>query len=216
MNRILVLSLVVFLSCQKKNTQQAASQPVAVAPLEIRDRPGYLFTYLDEAGEQHTAESRNDIPESQRENVRVIDLTLPPDARGAGRVVFLADLREPRADGTFPYKMMSAVVFEKAVTVQSEQGKVDEALLKASSQVTIYTTSWCGVCAKAKSFLTQQGVRFVERDVESDRSAQAELSEKARRAGLRPSGVPVIDVYGELFLGFDEGSLRAALQKRRG
>lgn len=209
--------VMVWLGCQKSpGKPKEPSAPAIQTNIEIRDREGYLFTYLDEQGEQRTAERRDQIPESQRDAVRVIDLSLPPEVRGAGKVVYLADLRTPRPDGTFPYKLISSLSFQKAVLQQGEQAKVENALATAGSQVTIYTTSWCGVCQKAKAFLTAQGVRFVERDVEKDSGAQAEVSEKARRAGIRPQGVPVIDVYGELFVGFDEGALRAALQKRRG
>jgi glutaredoxin len=81
-----------------------------------------------------------------------------------------------------------------------------------SSGVVIYTTAWCGFCKKAKAFLKQHKVAFVERDVEKDAGANEELAQKAARAGVRPGGVPVIDVRGELVIGFDQARLERLLK----
>lgn len=80
-----------------------------------------------------------------------------------------------------------------------------------SGEVVLYGTSWCGYCKKAREWLTRKGVSFVDRDVEKDEDAAAELARKARAAGVRPTGVPVIDVRGKLILGFDPRQIDAAL-----
>jgi glutaredoxin-like YruB-family protein len=77
--------------------------------------------------------------------------------------------------------------------------------------VIVYSTSWCGYCRKAKAWLTKRGVDFVEKDVEKDPAAAEELAQKAAASGVRPQGVPVIDVRGTLVLGFDQRALEAAL-----
>lgn len=81
----------------------------------------------------------------------------------------------------------------------------------ASSDVVLYSTSWCGYCKQARQYLKSKGVHFVERDVEKDEGAAAELGKKAVAAGVRPQGVPVIDVRGKLILGFDREALDDAL-----
>lgn len=80
-----------------------------------------------------------------------------------------------------------------------------------TSDVVVYTTSWCGYCRKAKALLTQKGVPFVEKDVEKDPKASEELAEKAARAGVQPRGVPVLDIRGKLILGFDAQAITEAL-----
>ncbi|MDY7229311.1 glutaredoxin domain-containing protein [Hyalangium rubrum] len=80
-----------------------------------------------------------------------------------------------------------------------------------SEGVVIYTTAWCGYCKRAKAWLKARGVAFVERDVEKDPDAAAELANKAAAAKKSPRGVPVIDVKGTLVLGFDEKQLEQLL-----
>ena len=72
--------------------------------------------------------------------------------------------------------------------------------------VTVYSMPACGHCRAAKRFMHDHHVRF--RDVDLSRDAQAG-DEIARRSGS-PS-VPVIDVNGRLFVGFDPRRLAAAL-----
>lgn len=77
-------------------------------------------------------------------------------------------------------------------------------------QVTIYTTRNCPWCRVAKQFLAEQGVPFIERDVERDPAAAREM---VQRSGQ--SGVPVILVDDEVVVGFDKPRLAALLAQRR-
>jgi glutaredoxin len=38
--------------------------------------------------------------------------------------------------------------------------------------ITIYTTTWCGDCRRAKSFLKERGVEFREVNIEEDPAAE--------------------------------------------
>ena len=40
-------------------------------------------------------------------------------------------------------------------------------------QVTMYCRSWCGDCRRARAWLTEQGIPFVEVDVERDPEAHS-------------------------------------------
>ena len=51
----------------------------------------------------------------------------------------------------------------------------------------------------------------IEKDIEKDKDAAAELAEKAARVRVKPTGVPVLDVKGKLILGFDQPAIEAAL-----
>jgi glutaredoxin len=208
LTKIICCALVLAACSKPKAVEQRAAAPVAQpAPLDVRQRTGLLFTYLDSAGAVASTEKIVDIPEDRRQNVRVIELSLPPEPRGAGKFVYIADLRKANADGGYPYQVQSQVRFEQSTAGQAMREKVADAMAQSKDRVTVYTTSWCGVCSRAKAFLREKNVAFVERDVEQDPSAQAELAEKAKRAGVQPQGVPVIDVYGQLMLGFDEARL---------
>lgn len=50
-----------------------------------------------------------------------------------------------------------------------------------SAPVTIYTTPWCGYCARAKALLTRKGVAFTEIDVEARRELREEMIARSGR-----------------------------------
>lgn len=76
-------------------------------------------------------------------------------------------------------------------------------------EVIIYSTSWCGYCKMTAKYLHDKGVAFVEKDIEADPKAHAELMKKIDN-NFR--GVPVTDVKGTLVLGFDRAGLDHALE----
>jgi glutaredoxin 3 len=50
-----------------------------------------------------------------------------------------------------------------------------------SSAVTIYTTAWCGYCARAKALLARKGVAYTEIDIESRRGLREEMIARSGR-----------------------------------
>ena len=77
-------------------------------------------------------------------------------------------------------------------------------------QVTMYATSWCGYCAKARALFRAEGVAFVEHDIE--RSPEANAQHKA----LGGRGVPLIVIGNQTIKGYSEQRIRAALAAQRG
>lgn len=73
-------------------------------------------------------------------------------------------------------------------------------------KVTIYTTPTCVYCRMAKQFFGENNVEFEEKNVASDREALKEAVEKSGQMG-----VPVIDVDGEVIVGFDRARLSELL-----
>ncbi len=73
--------------------------------------------------------------------------------------------------------------------------------------VKIYTTQTCHWCAKVKGFFKDNNIEFTEVDVGEDKVAAKEMVEKSGQMG-----VPVIDVDGEMLVGFNEPKLRELLK----
>ncbi len=73
-------------------------------------------------------------------------------------------------------------------------------------KVEIYSTPSCGYCKLAKEFMKERNVEFTEYDVAADIEKRQEMVEKSGQMG-----VPVIDIDGELMIGFDRGSLAKIL-----
>ena len=72
----------------------------------------------------------------------------------------------------------------------------------ASDTVTVYTTTTCPWCTRAKEYLRQKGVAFTERNIELDRAGAQEVM---RRTGQM--GVPVIVDGNDVIVGFDRARL---------
>ena len=78
--------------------------------------------------------------------------------------------------------------------------------------VTMYMTSWCPYCSKARNYLRSLDVNLIEYDIEKDRSKREEMLSKS--GGSR--GVPLIDIEGIIIRGYNSEAIRAAIEERRG
>lgn len=203
------IALLVLTGCPKDEPGKPLPEPLEPPPpIEVRaDTKDLVFSYSTDGRKFETATSIDQIPEDARSAVVVTDLKLTPEQRQSGKFVYVADLRQPRADGSYPVAVASRYGLEAKITGTSTASG------SAAHEVVVYSASWCGVCKKAKRLLDQWGVRYVEKDIEASRMAQEELAKKAAAAGIRPSGVPVIDVGGVLLQGLDEATLKGALER---
>ena len=84
---------------------------------------------------------------------------------------------------------------------------------RPNGPIIIYTTAWCGYCKKAKAFMREKQVSFIERDIEADASYDREAKAK-RAANNLGSGVPMIDVDGAYMVGYSAESLGGLLEKQ--
>jgi glutaredoxin 3 len=67
------------------------------------------------------------------------------------------------------------------------------------AKIEIYTTPWCGYCARAKGLLEKKGAAYNEMDVMEDAAKRSEMRERSRR-----STVPQIFINGQYIGGSDE------------
>ena len=74
------------------------------------------------------------------------------------------------------------------------------------SQVTIYSTPTCVYCKMAKEYFTKNNVVYTEHNVASDLVARKEMFDKSHQMG-----VPVIDIDGEIFVGFNRSEIAKKL-----
>jgi|TARA_Y100000782_G_C10151902_1_gene251911 glutaredoxin len=68
-----------------------------------------------------------------------------------------------------------------------------------TTQITIYTTSWCGPCKSAKRFLADQGFDFTEIDIEKENLSREEMESMTK--GLT---VPQIVINSKPIGGFED------------
>lgn len=71
-----------------------------------------------------------------------------------------------------------------------------------TDKIIIYGAEWCAFCHQAMHYLDGKNIKYKYIDVDNDPAAGAEAVEKS---GQR--GIPVIDVEGDIIIGFDRPQL---------
>jgi len=73
------------------------------------------------------------------------------------------------------------------------------------SNVTVYTSNTWPHCTTAKQYLSEKGVSYTEKNIQTDPSARKELIQKGIMS------VPLIVVDGQDIIGFDKAKLEELL-----
>ncbi len=73
-------------------------------------------------------------------------------------------------------------------------------------QVKVYSTPTCPWCIRTKQFLKESSIAFEDIDVSSNQQAAEEMIQKSGQMG-----VPVVDIEGEIIVGFDKERIKSAL-----
>jgi glutaredoxin 3 len=82
------------------------------------------------------------------------------------------------------------------------------AAARRSVAVTMYAASWCPSCRRARRYLLEKGISFVERDVANDGSAQQRLRQLNPRGGI-----PTFEIDGQILIGFSPAGLQSAIDR---
>ncbi len=76
--------------------------------------------------------------------------------------------------------------------------------------ITVYSADWCAFCHAAKNYFDSIGAKYEDRNVEHDPKFMQEAIEKSGQMGI-----PVIDIDGQIIVGFDKPKIDAALLKSK-
>lgn len=72
--------------------------------------------------------------------------------------------------------------------------------------ILIYSTPTCPWCHKTKEYLKSKNIPFTDYNVADDQARAEEMVQKSGQMG-----VPVIDIDGQIIVGFDLPKINAAL-----
>lgn len=72
--------------------------------------------------------------------------------------------------------------------------------------VKIYSTPTCPYCVRAKQFLKDNNIIFQDIDVSENQQTSEEMIQKSGQMG-----VPVLDIDGEIIVGFDKEKIKHVL-----
>lgn len=73
-------------------------------------------------------------------------------------------------------------------------------------KIKIYSTPSCPYCIRLKQFLRDNNINFEDVDVSSNQLKAEEMVQKSGQMG-----VPVVDIDGEIIIGFDKDRIKQAL-----
>ena len=76
-----------------------------------------------------------------------------------------------------------------------------------ATNITVYSTSWCGFCKQAMKYFDSLGIKYKDINVEEDPKAAEEMVQKSGQMG-----VPVIEIGKDIIIGFDKPKIDVALQ----
>lgn len=75
-----------------------------------------------------------------------------------------------------------------------------------AKSVIVYSTPTCPWCVRVKQFLKENNILFLEWDVSVDKLAADEMVKKSGQMG-----VPVLDIDGQIIVGFDKDKIKQLL-----
>ncbi len=229
------------LGCNKAEpaSGETSSESKIEAPDLTDERTDLILSWFEE-GKAKVGEKVSDVPEAFRKEVRVQDPNTPPE-KSDPDTVFLADLTRPKKNGKYVVRAFKREEFEakrRAEEEKAEKARLEALAAQAAAQqqaqgggpppggaippitlpsgappIVMYATTHCPVCTNARRWLLNQKVPYVEKDIEKDPAAAAELEQKGAAQKVSVRGVPVFDVYGTLVPGFDPGTIAALLNR---
>jgi len=83
---------------------------------------------------------------------------------------------------------------------------VQQSNTMSQKKVSIYTTPTCPYCKQVKEYFKEKGIKYEEFDVAADSAKAKEMIDKSGQMG-----VPVLDIEGEIIVGFDKEKIDKSL-----
>lgn len=225
-------------SHKKDDGTTPTSEQKSLPPLSIRDdTPDLLLTWIDDKGDPHVEVHPADVPAAGRSLVRVI---VSDREDGTKDAFYVVDLNQKGGDGSYAAQTMSRRAWEAEIEKRRAAyiakvapppppgvtnapgapgtppgpgaGPGDKAP-SGGLTVIIYGASWCHPCHEAQAYLKSKGIAVVMKDIEENPGAAAEMRQKLERSGQHGGSIPVIDVKGQILVGYSSGALDRALAR---
>lgn len=231
---VLLLSMLA-LSCRRNapSAAQSSSAPSAqnppanaLPPLLLKDDTANLMlTWVDDQGDFHVVQRISEVPEERRDPVRAVVMG---QEVGTGQYVYVANLKSKGSDGSYPVRVLSREQWDsiggdrRKARLEAMAPKAD-AVASAQAPLApgekpyaiIYGADWCKPCHQAEDFLRSLGVEVTKKDIEQSNAAQAEMQQKLAKVHRTGSSIPVIDLMGNILVGFNPDVLKRLVEQGR-
>lgn len=149
------------------------------------------------AADLAVALKRLDEAEAQRKAQQQLAAAALEEQRQAAQAALAAQQKEQQARDQARHESVARQLDEQAW--RKRRGDV---------RITMYSTEWCGVCKRARSYMQAQNIPFHDFDIERDDAAR----QKAHALNPRNS-VPTITIDKELLIGFSPEALEERISR---
>lgn len=151
------------------------------------------YQFVDDRGRVQFVERLSDVPEAWRNRVGYVEMSQPPP---------LTPLEARRTWKLSPNRTAEILLAKSNAAPTARRGQ--------TSDVVLYSASWCGYCTKARAHLDRSGIDYEVRNVDNAEVAQ-ELRDKTGRGGI-----PVLDFSGEILRGYSPQQYDNAIRAIQG
>ncbi len=127
------------------------------------------------------------------------------DKQGIVRYVDVHDISD-QPDNEELFRVLGEVD-PAAATAHASAQPAEQPPAEPDADVVMYCTPWCPACRRARLFLEQLGVDFVEVDISRDRVA----AQRVRDWADGDETTPTFNVRGQIIVDFDQAKLKGAL-----
>ncbi len=127
------------------------------------------------------------------------------DKRGIIRYVDVHDI-DDQPDNEVLFRILDEVE-PNPVKITSTLETVSEPAPEPEAEVVMYCTPWCPACRKARAYLNELEVEFVEVDITRDREA----AKRVRNWTGGYETTPTFRIKGEILINFKKDALNEAL-----
>ncbi len=209
--------------CRKRAAGQEDRPVGEQAPITFAFDAEMGLEYADLAGHFRRADRMAAVPVASRHVVRVIDATVETAPGRHDRPVHVVNASRASGTAKLTTELMSRVELERRALAALPPGAASRVRIPgagpglkssvdwAHGRIILYGTTWCGACSQAREFFRERGLDFVDRNVERDPEATAEMASKSAAVGVAADRVPVIDVRGKILVGFEQARLETLL-----
>jgi glutaredoxin len=128
------------------------------------------------------------------------------DKRGVIRYVDVHDI-DDQPDNEELFRVLDEIEPNPIEPSDSKESAEEEAYVEPDADIILYCTPWCPACRKARAYLKELEVEFVEIDVTRDRNAAQHLRNWTGGYETTPS----FRVKGEVIINFDRDKLNKVL-----
>jgi len=125
------------------------------------------------------------------------------DKQGIIRYVDVHDIDE-QPDNEELFRALAELEPQAAAALAAEQ---PQAQPTPTGDVIMYCTPWCPACKRARAFLQERGIEYVEVNISRDRAA----AQRVREWANGNETTPTFDIKGTIIVNFDRAKIEQAL-----